>query len=149
MNRGRRHYARHLLCRSTSAYLSAAGVLHCGLLLYLAVMLPLAATAGGRIWRGGGHATPQQWTAHLLLVERGIVDHHHPASGSHTVPWAAEGSIARAPDYHGTYAAELLLLIGVIVATLVPLSRNRLTGSADGLLPDGIYLMPPSRPPRV
>jgi hypothetical protein len=124
-------------------------VLHCGLLLYLAVMLPLGATASGRIWRGGGHATPQQWTAHLLLVERGILDHHHRASGLHTVSWAAEGQIASAPGHHGTYAPELLLLIGVIAATLVPPSRNRLTGSADGLLPDGTYLAPPPRPPRT
>ncbi len=148
VNRGRHHNRRHLPSGCASAYLSAAGVLHCGLLLCLAIMLPLGATASGHIWRGGGHATPQQWTAHLLLVERGILD-HHPASGFHSVLWAAEGPIASTPNHQGTYTAELLLLIGVIVAPLVPPSRNRLTGSVDGLLPDGTHPTPPSRPPRL
>ncbi len=149
VNRGRHHNRRHLPSGCASAYFSAAGVLHCGLLLCLAVMLPLGATASGRIWRGGGHATPQQWTAHLLLEQNGILDHHHPASGFHSVLWAFEGSIASAPDLPGSYTADLLLLIGVIVAIRVPLPWHRLACSVDGLLPDGTYPTPPNRPPRL
>ena len=148
VDRGRHHNRRHLPSGCASAYLSAAGVLHCGLLLCLAVMLPLGATATGRIWRGGGHATPQQWTAHLLLEQHGILDHHHPASGFDSVLWAFEGSIASAPNLPGSYTADLLLLIGVIVAIRVPLSWHRLAGSVDGLVPDGTYPTPQSRPPR-
>jgi hypothetical protein len=62
---------------------------------YLALHAALGGPALTRAWAAGGHATPEQWTYHLLLERLGFPHHHGPGEAGGADWRAGDQGVAR------------------------------------------------------
>ncbi len=134
------------------------------LVTYLALHAALGGPALSRAWTAGGHATPEQWTYHLLLERLGF-PHHHGSPEAGTVDWrAGDARVAQlllgaAPTTSVTSgplapgAVPLLTLETANAAATRPLLPALQGGTPldlhQTLRPHAVQPAPPEIPPRT
>ena len=129
------------------------------LALYLIGYLIGAGSLSGYLWAHGGHATPEQWAYHLLLVRLGIPHHHdfdaETQAEGRDVPTSV-ASLLRlslpaisAPLAMPFAFGDALLIVAPVLPELVFPGVYRRLAAYTAQLRQGLRPAPPERPPAI
>jgi hypothetical protein len=122
---------------------------------YLGLCLALGGLLHGQVWAAGGHTTPDQWLAHMVLDRLGLVHHHEPSPAA---PVAARAIVLHPslmphltlPPAGGQGAPDLTSYQGATpAAVLPPLQPAGRAGAFEPLPPVAPAIAPPDQPPRL
>jgi hypothetical protein len=147
-------------CSTVRVCVTRWGVCRALLVLYLACYLACAGTLSNELWSRGGHATPEQWSYHLLLVRLGIPHHHEFEAETQGEGRDAPGSdasllrlslpVISAPLAMPFTSGGALLIIAPALAELVfPTVHRRLAPHVVRLRQQGLRPAPLERPPAL
>ncbi len=144
-------------CSTVRVCVTRWGVCRALLVLYLACYLACAGTISNELWSRGGHATPEQWSYHLLLVRLGI--HHHHELSAETLDEGSRSALlvkSFLPLSIPVISAPLetpfmpdgtpSLIAGMLPYLVPPLAHRRLFVQWQQIL-KGFLPMPPEKPP--